>query len=506
LEQQAESLQQSQRQLQRQQEELRQTNEELEEQTERLGVQKAEMEAKNREIEQARTTLADRAEQLAITSKYKSEFLANMSHELRTPLNSLLIMAKLLADNEPRNLDEKQLEFANTIHSAGSDLLSLINDILDMAKIESGKMTVEPSEMPISDVVQMAHRHFQPLAERKKLQFSIDVADDLPTRMTTDVKRLHQILRNLLSNAFKFTDAGSVTLKIAPAKLGWSSDQEALSRAESVIAFSVTDTGIGIAEDKIKIIFEPFHQADGGTSRKYGGTGLGLSISRNIARLLGGEIRVTSTPGQGSTFTLFMPRDYVAATTAPLASGQTTSEKRIDRPAEGLKAPPEALAPQATATTKAAPSIRQVHDSDPVLTGRTVLIVDDDERNLRALGSVLERYQMHVIRAENGQEAIDALRANDSVDAVLMDIMMPVMDGYLAMREIRVMEGYADLPIIALTAKAMKGDREACIEAGASDYLSKPIDPDQIVSLLRVWLYSRPTGTAERATLEACLA
>src|SRR5207248_2902688 len=282
-----------------------------------------EVEAKNREIELAKLSLHDRAEQLSLTSKYKSEFLANMSHELRTPLNSLLILAEVLSGNREGNLTPKQAEAARTIYAAGSDLLSLINDILDMAKIESGTMAVDPGEVRFTDLRDYVRQTFDPVAQSKRLEFTAELAPDLPEAVRTDGKRLQQVLRNLLSNAFKFTERGRVSFQVGPATGGWSAHTESLNRAAAVVAFAVTDTGIGIPADKLKIIFEPFQQADSGASRRYGGTGLGLSISREIAQLLGGEIRVTSAEGEGSTFTLYLPQSYTPPAPKPPAGRDT---------------------------------------------------------------------------------------------------------------------------------------------------------------------------------------
>jgi signal transduction histidine kinase/CheY-like chemotaxis protein/HAMP domain-containing protein len=753
LELQAQSLRQSEDLLKSQQEELRQTNEELQDKAALLARQKAEVEAKNREVEEARWEMEEKAEQLALTSKYKSEFLANMSHELRTPLNSMLILSRQLAENGDENLSTKQVQFAETIHSSGSDLLSLINDILDLSKIESGMMGIEVTEVSLDDVTEQIERSFHQLAQDKNIGFFIERSEDLSPTVVTDDKRLQQIMMNLLSNAFKFTEHGNVVLKVAPAAPDEKYYLESLNRAKDIIAFSVSDTGIGIPAEKQRIIFEAFQQADGTTSRKYGGTGLGLSISREIARLLGGEIRVTSVPGEGSTFTFFLPRTYIAARAVtppsarrrnvkemeaawtpaetfntealllddksalvddrmeiqegdrvvliveddssfanilvdlahekgfkclvagtgnvalalahkyspaaitldirlpdrdgwtildrlkhdprtrhipvhiisveeqrrrarrqgaytllqkPVSNGElektfdditeflsrdarelllvedddvqrmslveligngdvrTTAvgtgkealrwlnERRFDCMVLDLKLPDmtgfelieqlqtdpsredlpiiiytgkeltrkEELHLRRVATSviiKEADSperllaetalflhrveanlpepkrkmLEQLNRRDPVLAGRKVLIVDDDVRNIFALTSALESYNMKVVHAENGQKGIDLLKATPGVEAVLMDIMMPEMNGYEAISAIRQMDNFKELPIIALTAKAMKADRDHCLEVGASDYISKPLDIDQLFSLLRVWLSSQ---------------
>jgi HAMP domain-containing protein/signal transduction histidine kinase/CheY-like chemotaxis protein len=733
--------------LQSRQEELQKTNQELQEKAKLLAEQNAEVERKNTEVEQARQALEEKARQLALTSKYKSEFLANMSHELRTPLNSLLILADQLAHNVEGNLTSKQIEFSKTIHASGNDLLSLINDILDLSKIESGTVTLDIIEMRFVELQDYVRRTFNHVAESKSVAFLVELDRDLPTHMLTDAQRLEQVIRNLLSNAFKFTEKGSVTLSMALVTEGWSPDRESLNNARSVIAFSVSDTGIGIPPEKQQIIFEAFQQADGSTSRKYGGTGLGLAISREIARMLGGEIRLASATGQGSTFTLYLPQTHVPARTPRReiparptllpptidieSSGPTVAESAenlehiinddrgaivsgdrvvliveddpgyarvllemahtkgfkgiitprgmaalalardikpdaitldvhlpdfdgwrvldrlkldlatrhipvhiisvdndeepnltqgalgfltksetpdklaeafdemksfVERPMKNLlvveddetqqmsimeiigngdvkttmvgsgRAALEALQSQKfdcmvldlglpdmsgmelleeikKSASRAIPIIvytakslldeeagklkslvesivikdarspeklldetslllhrnaarlperqRKMLESfhQGVLENKKVLLVDDDIRNIFAMTSVLERFKMNVVSAENGKDAIDILIDSQDIDVVLMDIMLPTMDGYATTKAIREIAGFEELPIIAVTAKAMKGDREKCIAAGASDYLSKPVDTEQLRAILRLWLH-----------------
>jgi CheY-like chemotaxis protein len=739
----------------------------LEQLMESLGIvinviqQNMRIEIKNREIVDARTAIEEKAEQLALSSKYKSEFLANMSHELRTPLNSLLILAKLLGENPDGNLSDKQIEFARTIHAAGADLLGLINDILDLSKVEAGKMDVQISDVSLAEVRDYVDRTFRPVAEQGGLDFTVEIhGANVPPTIATDEQRLQQVLKNLLSNATKFTSEGSVALSISVAPEDMRFAAEGLGDGGPVIAFAVSDTGIGIAEDKLKLIFEAFQQADGTTSRRYGGTGLGLSISREIARLLGGEIHVESTVGEGSTFTLFLPstftppvwvepidepltRERLAALReavsppefdldpvlllpsdveddrAGIESGDRVvliveddegfartvlevarqrgfkgivalrgdaglalaheykpdaivldmqlpgmdgwtvldhlkrhpdtrhipvhvatgaengkqnalragavaflekpvdKEKLDDAFAEistflergvksllvvdddatqrgaivellgdgedvqitavgssedalaalesqhfdcvvlDLKLPdmqgfqfleqvktderyatlpviihtgqelsraeetelqryaetiivkdvrsPERLLDEtslflhrveARLPAEKRKLLQQLHSADAVFEGRRVLIVDDDVRNVFALTSVLEGRGMGVVYAENGLDAIRILEEDDAIDLVLMDIMMPGLDGYETIQRIRAMPRFESLPIISLTAKAMKGDREKSIKAGASDYVTKPVDTDQLLSLLRVWLYDRSAATA----------
>ncbi|MFE6335264.1 HAMP domain-containing protein [Streptomyces sp. NPDC057798] len=528
-----EQLQERSAELENRQKALQASNAELEEKAELLARQNRDIEVKNTEIEEARQVLEERAEQLAVSMRYKSEFLANMSHELRTPLNSLLILAKLLADNAEGNLSPKQVEFAETIHGAGSDLLQLINDILDLSKVEAGKMDVSPTRIALVQLVDYVEATFRPLTAEKGLDLSVRVSPELPATLHTDEQRLLQVLRNLLSNAVKFTDSGSVELVIRPAgadvpvaireqllETGSLRDADA-----DLIAFSVTDTGIGIAASKMRVIFEAFKQADGTTSRKYGGTGLGLSISREIAQLLGGEIHAQSEPGRGSTFTLYLPLhpselppqgyhqqpmpvleagDLVASaadqselsdveieTPAEVKSYQETQNgaaalfrRRRRRSVHELEQRPFQQEPWPTVEQQATPQVRR----GIRFGGEKVLIVDDDIRNVFALTSVLEQHGLSVLYAENGREGIEVLEQHDDVAVVLMDIMMPEMDGYATTTAIRRMPQFAGLPIIALTAKAMKGDREKAIESGASDYVTKPVDPDHLLSVMEQWM------------------
>ncbi|BBB01940.1 putative two-component system sensor kinase [Actinacidiphila reveromycinica] len=632
--------------LQARQEELQSSNAELEEKAALLVIQNRDIETKNLEIEQARQELETRAQELSLASKYKSEFLANMSHELRTPLNSLLILAQLLAQNPGRNLTVKQVEFAEIIHSAGSDLLQLINDILDLSKVEAGKMDVAPERVPLRRLLDHVEVTFRPMTSQKGLGFEVVTSPGAPVDLLTDDSRLRQILRNMLSNAVKFTESGRVELRVEPAP----SDEvpPAVSRHGAAVAIRVVDTGIGIVPAQLETIFGAFQQADGTTSRKYGGTGLGLSISREIAYLLGGSITVDSTPGEGSTFTLFLPiarPDFqeitapaaaaapapgavpvpapaagstgtprVAATPAPVpapaaAEQSVPRQRRLlvfeDQPrgllsmvAESSKshlvgdafASPGAIDIVAAADSQEAasalaarpchcvvldldmadgaavrfieameadPALRSVpvlahstrrldaeqeerlrswaaarplerlsgldelrerialhltadrpgdvpsftraeHAAQPApvrdtpqdaaLAGRTALVVDDDARNLYALTGILELHGMTVLHAENGREGIETLTRNPQIDVVLMDVMMPEMDGYTATAAIRALPQYADLPILAVTAKAMPGDQDKSMASGANDYVTKPVDANDLMARIHRWL------------------
>ncbi|MGH3712144.1 MAG: HAMP domain-containing protein [Micromonosporaceae bacterium] len=468
--------------MQAQSEELQRTNAELEEKAALLSEQNRNIEIKNREIETARRGLEEKAQQLAAASQYKSEFLANMSHELRTPLNSLLLLARLLADNTDRNLTQKQIEFARTIHNAGSELLSLIDDILDISKIEAGRMDVETLEVDLNETCNYIEQAFRPQAEEKGLDLRVSIEKGSPANVVTDAQRLQQILRNLVSNAVKFTDTGSVALTIGTAPKGMMFGMPTLDAARRVIAFTVSDTGIGVPEEKRTMIFEAFHQADGTTSRKYGGTGLGLSISLQLARLLGGAITVDSVVGQGSTFTLYIPEVLPAETAAALAV----------QPVEALPLP-----------SRSGPILRQsksehmASESAQRLDGATVLIVDDDIRNVFALTSALELHGLTVLYADNGADGVQLLTEHPEVDVVLMDAMMPDMDGNETTRAIRGIPEFADLPVVFLTAKAMPGDRESSLAAGASDYVTKPVDLDELLDRMANWVSRSRSKTVE---------
>jgi len=728
--------------LQAQQRELQQTNEQLEQKAQQLAERNVEVERKNQEIEQARRALEEKATELALTSKYKSEFLANMSHELRTPLNSILILGQQLMDNPDANLTPRQVEFARTIHGAGTDLLNLISDILDLSKIESGTVTVDAEEIFFSNLVDMVARPFRHEAENRQLSFDAMIDPHLGRSIVTDSKRLQQVLKNLLSNAFKFTEQGGVRLSVSASLGGWSAEHPVLNQSPTVVAFEVSDTGIGIPLEKQKIIFEAFQQADASTSRKYGGTGLGLAICRELANLLGGEIHLRSSPGAGSAFTLYLPIKYAGASSPvrmlpgsdqvfPSVALQTVPDRPVEqipddrleiepgdailliveddphyarvmvdlardkgfkvlvamrgadaldlarqyqpsavsldvflpdmlgwtvlsqlkqnpltrhipvqiitldedrqhglargafsfvtKPAttEGLEDalarikqytarrrkrllvvednPDEQLSiaellghddieiataatgAEALAALKEQPSdcvvldlrlpdmsgfevleqirsdaeisdvpvvvftgrelsaeedaqlhtmarsivvkgvesperlldetalflhrvvtdlpaekqrmLERLNSSDEDLVDRTVLLVDDDARNIFALSSVLERRGMRVLTATTGGEAIQLIDSTPHLAIVLMDIMMPEMDGYQTIEAIRAKPALRRLPIVALTAKAMKGDREKCLEAGSSDYLAKPVNTEQLLSALRMWLH-----------------
>jgi HAMP domain-containing protein/signal transduction histidine kinase/DNA-binding response OmpR family regulator len=616
--------------LQSQQDQLQRTNEELAAKARQLAEQNAEIEQRRLEVESSKAMVEEKAEQLALTSRYKSEFLANMSHELRTPLNSLLILAQELAANPDRNLLPKQIEYATIIRSSGTDLLKLINDILDLSKIESGTVALDIGNWPLTELRPMLERTFRHVAEATRLAFQIDLRPGLPETIPTDPQRLQQILNNLLSNAFKFTEKGKVEFIAEMATSGWNPSNENLNRASQVVAFRVADTGIGIPFDKQQSIFESFAQADGSTSRKYGGTGLGLSICRELTRLLGGEIRLQSEPGAGSIFTVYLPliapipprrqgphdmadsrsggvaklspepvlvtagdvgswqaeaagaayrangeeavrsllvveddpmqRQYIADLVAPLNTRTTAvtngdealamlQREKFDcvvldlglpgmsgwRLIEELQASrtlgstpllvytardltrkdeiklgkaarsivikdarsPERLQQEISAILNGAgaedeagvePGSNGAYPASSGLAGKKVLVVDDDIRNIFALTAMLERQQMEVVSVDSGQEALELLQLTDDIDVAVVDVMMPEMDGYVTMSKMRELKSFGDRPIIALTAKAMKGDREKCIEAGACDYIAKPVNNAHLLSMLKSWL------------------
>ena len=426
LEQQTRSLQKSEELLRKQQDELQSTNAELEVKAQLLAGQKAEVEQKNKEVEQAKVALEEKAEQLALISKYKSEFLANMSHELRTPLNSLLILSQILTENADGNLTAKQVGFAQTIHSSGSDLLDLINDILDLSKIESGTMAVDITPVSFVEVRKFVESTFRQMADLKGLHFEVDVDPKLPPALQTDTKRLQQVLKNLLSNAFKFTERGSVALKARLATGGWNPEQELLNAANAVVAFSVTDTGIGIPKEKHGVIFEAFQQGDTGTSRKYGGTGLGLSISRQITRLLGGEIRIESAPGEGSTFTLYLPVMY------PLQPAQTPATGTEDGAGEDSTS--ETVKPMPTASSRVmlSPVVERAisDDRSAIEEGdRILLIAEDDPHFAQILLDLARDRGFKGLVAQRADRAL-ALAREYQPTAVTLDLRLPDADGW----------------------------------------------------------------------------
>ncbi len=481
--------------LRAQQEELRESNEDLARQAELLAIRNTEAEAKNQEVEESKRLFEEKADQLAVSSKYKSEFIANMSHELRTPLNSLLILAEQLEDNRDGNMTPTQVEYASTIRASGNDLLTLLNDILDLAKVESGTVTLNLLEISLAHLCTALRREYEPVALNKGLTFSVEMAPDCPQDLITDPDRLRQVLKNLLSNAIKFTHHGTITLRIGMAEPGsWSGDVIDPAQSPSVIAFAVTDTGIGIDEEQQSRIFEEFAQGDGSTSRLYGGTGLGLSISRELLRLLGAEIAVVSEVDQGSTFTVYLPVEIPSAATFVLP---------VEEPAQrvpGHRAPAARVGGQQQARVLPAHT-QQEHPTPEIvrrfpappdevidLGGARILIVDDDVRNIFALTALLERGRAEVSFAESGSAALQLLSQPSGVNVILMDIMMPVMDGYETMRAIRKMDGMESLPIVAVTGKVVAGERQRCLDAGADDYVPKPISSTELFAVLSPWI------------------
>ena len=506
--------------LQARQEELSSSNEDLARQAERLAEQNIEMERKNEEVERAKRLVEEKAEQLVVSSQYKSEFFSNMSHELRTPLTSLLMLAGELEDNQEQNLTEKQVAYAQTIRSSGNDLLRLLNDVLDLAKVESGTVRLAVEELTVADFTAGIEREFRPLAEKQGLTFSVELDDDVPSTMSTDASRLGQVVKNLLSNALKFTEQGEVKVRVGVTDDGWKSVNELLEGASSVIAITVTDTGIGIAEDKQQLVFEAFAQADGSAARKYGGTGLGLSITRELVELLGGEITLDSTLGAGSAFTVYLPRDVPPdAAARPLAETQILAPEPTPVEVSDLRRTAVAVELSATGDVPIRDgrvSAAPVSDSDAdpgaelamrpatppanpagdSLAGTTVLVIDDDFRNVFALSALLERLNVEVLTASSGVQGIVEVQRAPNIDLVLVDIMMPGMDGYATMRAMRKLPDLGDLPLVAFTAKIEAGERQRCIDAGASSYVSKPVDTTQLLAVLGEWLpaYAPPEG------------
>jgi signal transduction histidine kinase/HAMP domain-containing protein/ActR/RegA family two-component response regulator len=472
--------------LQSRQEELSSSNEDLGTQAIRLAEQNIEVERKNEEVELAKRLVEEKAEQLAVSSQYKSEFFSNMSHELRTPLNSLLILAGELESNHEQNLTESQVKYASTIRSSGNDLLLLLNDVLDLAKVESGTVTLAIAELPLADLQEAIEAEFTPVAEKQGLSFSVELAEELPKSFSTDANRLRQVLKNLLSNALKFTERGSVKMRVGVAADGWSPEQTGLAGAASVIAFSISDTGIGIAVDKQRLIFEAFAQADGSAARQYGGTGLGLSISRELVELFGGEITLESKLGTGSTFTVYLPS--AAAAAVPVAARMPGPAAPKSTPvAASVPAPAEVAAP-APGEVAMSPLTPPRNPAGNSLAGMKVLVVDDDFRNIFALASLLKRFKVEVVSAESGETGIETLERATDIDLVLVDIMMPGMDGYATPRAMRDLPGLENLPLVAFTAKVEDGERQRCIDAGASSYVSKPVDSAQLLAVLGEWL------------------
>ncbi|MEA2127479.1 MAG: hypothetical protein QOJ85_370, partial [Solirubrobacteraceae bacterium] len=476
--------------LRSQQEELRESNEDLGRQARLLAEQNIEAEKKNQEVEQSKRQVEEKAGQLAVSSKYKSEFIANMSHELRTPLNSLLILAGQLEENPDNNMTDTQVEYASVIRSSGKDLLDLLNNILNLAKVESGTVAVDMTALSVRQLRIALLREFEHVAKAKGLGYTIDVAPGGPQDIVTDAQRLRQILTNLLANAFKFTERGDVRLQIGMCDGGWSPDSESLANAPAVVALAVSDTGIGIEGEQQQRVFEAFAQGDGTTARLYGGTGLGLSISRELVALLGGEIAVASTPGEGSTFTVYLPADGPAAATPAVIPAITTPAPAL---VDALVVTGEVLV-MPTDLGLARRQSAGFEGSD--FNGAKVLVVDDDFRNIFAMTALLERGRAVVTVAESGPDALAALEAMPDMDIVLMDIMMPVMDGYATIRAIREFGHLKSLPIIAVTGKVMPGERQRCIDAGANDFVPKPIDTAELLAVLRPWLPIRAAPAA----------
>jgi signal transduction histidine kinase/ActR/RegA family two-component response regulator/HAMP domain-containing protein len=466
---------------------------ELQSRQEQLHQSNEDLEGKYQEVEEAKRLVEEKAEQLAVSSKYKSEFFSNMSHELRTPLNSMLVLAEQLEDNPDGNLTESQVGYAHVIRASGTDLLKLLNDVLDLAKVESNTVKPEFSDVSLEELRANMEQSFDAVARDQGLDYSVGVDATLPKTIRTDPHRLRQVLNNLLANAFKFTDAGEVSLKLEVSTGGWSADQERLSLAPSVIALIVTDSGIGIEKRLQKTIFEAFAQADGTTARKYGGTGLGLSISRDLVELLGGELTLASEAGDGSTFTVYLPIESIQSTNGHTSlSGPTVSVAAV---AEQLLAPvPFELATKTAqnAGSSTKPPVTEFFAGS--VAGATVLVVDDDFRNIFAMTALLERGKVNVVSADSGAAALELLDQTEEIALVLMDIMMPMMNGYETMAEIRKRPALAELPIIAVTGKVSSGERKRCLAAGASDYIPKPVDTAELLTALAKW-FPEDAGT-----------
>jgi signal transduction histidine kinase/HAMP domain-containing protein len=468
--------------LRLQQEELRESNEDLGRQARLLADQNSEAEQKNLEVEESKRLVEEKAGQLAVSSKYKSEFIANMSHELRTPLNSLLILAEQLEDNPEHTMTDAQVGYASVIRASGNDLLDLLNSILELAKVESGTVVAELAELKVEHFRSALVREFDHVARAKGIDYAVDVAPGTPEHIVTDPQRVHQVLKNLLANAFKFTERGDVHVSVGLAERGWDRRTKSLAQAPSVIALSVRDTGIGIPEEEHGRIFEAFAQIDGTSTRQYGGTGLGLSISRELAALMGGEITLASTPGSGSTFTLYLPLGG-SAVTPPTA-------KNLGRSADRQVAGPQRstlLLDDGNAEVGPSQHGRDPSAHDP-LAGTKVLVVDDDFRNAFSMTVLLERVHAEVTVAESGPAALAALESVPDIAIVLMDIMMPLMDGYETIRAIRAIDAFKFLPIVAVTGKVVPGEHQRCVEAGANDYIPKPVDTVELLTVMRPYL------------------
>jgi signal transduction histidine kinase/HAMP domain-containing protein/ActR/RegA family two-component response regulator len=473
--------------LQSRQEDLHASNEDLAKQASRLAEQNIEMEGKNQEVQSAKRLVEEKAEQLAVSSAFKSEFFSNMSHELRTPLNSLLILAGELKDNLSQNLTEAQVQYASIIQSSGTDLLRLLNDVLDLAKMESGTVTLEISELPLVELRDALEWEFRHVADQQGVSFVVELDPGTPPIIATDPGRLRQVLKNLLTNAFKFTESGTVTLRMGRPDGDWRPADGRLMDVGPVIAFSISDTGIGIAPDLQQLIFEAFAQADGTTARRYGGTGLGLSISRELVALLGGEMSLDSTLEVGSTFAVYLP-SAPAGNQSPIVNPELS--------AVHTSAPPAFVVASALDDLES-PIPERV---DTALTGKKILVVDDDIRNIFAVTVLLERDGSEVLSAENGEDAIALLEHTPDVELVLMDIMMPNMDGYTAIRAMRQLPGSGQLVIVALTAKTGAAERERCLGAGATGYIPKPIENGgDFLQSLTQFLTARTSAESEVA-------